>query len=110
MHRGVTNETIRVVQEAQAAPTVEPDEDQNQTIMQAKRLRNRFTSVKEPATDRHVEVISVQGLPDKCEGINPPTCRDPELIPRRSRSQYAIFTWMPCHRRRATAVVSRDVT
>lgn len=65
----VANETIRALQAALAATTMEPDEDPDHYMLQPKRLRDRVTAVKELVTERHVRDVVVQGLQEKYRGI-----------------------------------------
>ena len=75
----VTNETIRALQAALAATTMEPDQDPDHYIMQATRLRSRLAAVKEPVTDRHFTDIIVQGLPESYRDIKLTTYKDPDF-------------------------------
>ncbi|CAN0425279.1 unnamed protein product, partial [Laminaria digitata] len=58
---------------------MEPDEDPDNFIMQATRLRSRLAAVKEPVTDRHFTDIIVQGLPESYRDINLTTYKDPDF-------------------------------
>ncbi|CAN0527992.1 unnamed protein product, partial [Laminaria digitata] len=75
----VTNEMFRALQAKLAATAMKADEDPDNFIMQATRLRSRLAAVKEPVTDRHFTDVLVQGLPESYRDIKLTTYKDPDL-------------------------------
>ena len=75
----VTDESIRALQAALAATTMDPDDDPDHYIMKAKQLHSKLTAVKEPITERHFKDTIVQGLPEKYRDIKLTTYKDPDF-------------------------------
>ena len=75
----VTNETVRALQAALAATSMEPDDDPDHYIMQATCMRSRLAAVNEPVTDPHFADIIVQGLPESYRDIKHAIYKDPDF-------------------------------
>ena len=73
----VTNETIRAVQAALSATSMEPDEDPENYIMKVIRIRSRLTAVNEPVTASSPTLV--QGLQKSYRDIKLTTYSDPDL-------------------------------
>ena len=73
----VTNETIRAVQAALSATSMEPDEDPENYIMKVIRIRSRLTAVNEPVTASAPTLV--QGLQKSYRDIKLTTYSDPDL-------------------------------
>ena len=75
----VTNETIRALQAALAATSMELDEDPDHYITRATRLWSILAAVNEPVTDHHCAYNIVQGLPDSYRDIKLTTYKGPDF-------------------------------